>query len=405
MYCRACESKINPFFSLGDIPLVNNLLTPEAVGSERGYDLTVAFCPSCNLVQLTKTVPPEELFEHYLYLSSVSATILAHNEQTARYLTERLKLGKESLVVEVGSNDGALLQYFKALGVGVLGIDPAQNVARMANEAGIPTVPEFFRMALAERLRDIGIRADLLYGANVLAHVPGIRDFVGGVHLMLKSQGTAVFEFPYLKGLMERKFDIIYHEHVFYYSLIALESLFARAGLEIYDVEMVPMQGGSLRIFAAHAGAFSVTERVHNLRARERAEGLDRFETYQHLEQRISQLKSDLASLLQRLKSEGKRVAAYSVPAKGVVLLNYFGIGKRELDFIVDKSAAKQGYYVPGVHMLIHGLNKIDSAKPDYLLVLCWNIADEVFAMEELKNFRARGGKFIVPVPEIRIVE
>jgi hypothetical protein len=403
MNCRVCQTRVLPFFSLGAMPLVNRFLKADELRGEKRYDLTVGFCPSCYLAQLTETVSPEILFRNYLYFSSVSSSFLEHCKQTAKDLTSALRLNSKSLVLEIASNDGVLLQFFQALGIPVLGVDPAENIAKEANERGIPTIPEFFSAAFANRLvREKNIAADLVYGANVLAHVPEIVDFVQGVQTVLQARGTAVFEFPYVKGLMENKFDTIYQEHVFYYSLLALQNLFLKAGLEIYRVHMLPVQGGSLRIFAGRAGIFPVEESVRKLEKKEREEKFDSVETYRKIAENVRALKEELRSLILRLKGEGKRIAAYSAPAKGMILLNYFGIGKEELDFIVDKSGAKQGLYTPGTHMLIYPPEKIFKERPDYVLVLCWNIAQEV--MREMEQYQKNGGKFIVPIPRVRVL-
>ena len=404
MNCRNCKTKIKEFFSLGQMPPINSFLRKEDIENEKKFNLSVGFCPKCFLVQLIDIIPPEDLFNDYIYFSSTSKYFLEHCKEVADNLTKKLKLNKESLVLEIASNDGAQLQYFKELGISVLGVDPAENIAKVANEKGIKTIAEFFNYDFAKKLKEDKIEADLIFGANVLAHVPEIVDFVKGVKEVLKPNGTAVFEFPYVKGLMENKFDIIYHEHVFYYSLIALINLFRTAGMEIYDVKMTPMQGGSLMIFAANTGVFKISENIINLKAEEIKNGFDKIETYKKINENVSKLKNDIIGLLNKLKSEGKKIAAYSAPAKGNILLNYFGIGQNYLDFIVDKSKAKQGLYTPGTHMLVYPLEKINQEKPDYLLVLCWNISDEVINMIELKNFRDRGGKFIVPVPDVKII-
>ena len=404
MNCRNCKTKIKEFFSLGQMPPINSFLRKEDIENEKKFNLSVGFCPKCFLVQLIDIIPPEDLFKDYIYFSSTSKYFLEHCKEVADNLTKKLKLNKESLVLEIASNDGAQLQYFKELGISVLGVDPAENIAKVANEKGIKTIAEFFNYDFSKKLKEDKIEADLIFGANVLAHVPEIVDFVKGVKEVLKPNGTAVFEFPYVKGLMENKFDIIYHEHVFYYSLIALINLFRTAGMEIYDVKMTPMQGGSLMIFAANTGVFKISENIINLKAEEIKNGFDKIETYKKINENVSKLKNDIIGLLNKLKSEGKKIAAYSAPAKGNILLNYFGIGQNYLDFIVDKSKAKQGLYTPGTHMLVYPLEKINQEKPDYLLVLCWNISDEVINMIELKNFRDRGGKFIVPVPDVKII-
>jgi len=384
------------------MPLVNAFLKKEEISFEEKYDLSVGFCPNCYLVQLINTVSPGKLFRNYIYFSSTSKSFLEHCKKTADYLAKKLGLNSQSLVLEIASNDGAQLQYFKELGIQILGIDPAENIAKVANEKGIKTIPEFFNFSFAKKLKKEGVSADLVFGANVLAHVPEIVDFVKGVKEVLKPKGTAVFEFPYIKGLMEKKFDTIYHEHVFYYSLLALRNLFQKANLEIYDVEITPMQGGSLRIFVSHPGNFKISKNIEGLINQEIKEGFDKLETYQKLNENVLKLKEDLLNLLKTLKSQGKKIAAYSAPAKGNVLLNYFGIGKNYLEFIVDKSEAKQGLYTPGTHLLVYPLEKIYQEKPDYLLVLCWNIADEV--IEQLKDYHDAGGKFIIPIPDIKII-
>lgn len=403
MKCRNCNSPIARFFSLGKMPLVNSFLKKEEIPSEKKYDLSVGFCPQCYLVQLIDNVLPEELFRNYIYFSSTSKSFLEHCKKTAHYLTKKLNLGSESLVLEIASNDGAQLQFFKELGIQILGIDPARNIAEIANQKGIRTIPEFFNYNFAKRLKkEQEIEADLVFGANVLAHVPPIIDFVKGVKEILKEKGTAVFEFPYIKGLMENKFDIIYHEHVFYYSLIALRNLFKAADLEIYDVEMTPMQGGSLRIFISHPNNFSISENVKNMVEQELKDGFDKIETYQKINKNVMRLKNDIVALFEKIKSEDKKIAAYSAPAKGNILLNYFGINGNYLDFIVDKSEAKQGLYTPGTHLLVYPPEKIAQEKPDYILILCWNIANEV--IEQLKDYHNAGGKFIIPIPEAKII-
>ena len=404
MNCRACNSQLMQFFSLGEMPLANFFLKKEEIPLEEKYDLSVGFCPKCHLVQLINIVPPEKLFKNYIYFSSTSNSFLEHCKKTADYLTEKLGLNPQSLVLEIASNDGAQLQYFKKLGIQVLGIDPAENIAEAANKKGIKTIPEFFNYAFAKKLKEEqGIQADLIFGANVLAHVPEIVDFIKGVKAILKPKGTAVFEFPYIKGLMENKFDTIYHEHVFYYSLIALINLFKTVDLEIYDAEITPVQGGSLRVFISHPGNFSISENVKKLIEEELKNEFDKIETYRKIDENVSELKSQLIALLKEIKNKGQKIAVYSAPAKGNTLLNYFGI-KDYLDFIVDKSEAKQGLYTPGTHLLVYPLEKIYEEKPDHLLILCWNIADEVINMSELQKYIKRGGKFIIPIPFIKVI-
>ncbi|MDD4412695.1 MAG: class I SAM-dependent methyltransferase [Patescibacteria group bacterium] len=403
MRCRSCNYDITPFFSLGEMPLVNSFLTQEEIAMEEKFDLSIGFCPKCYLVQLINIVSPERLFRDYIYFSATSKFFLEHCRKTAKDLTKKLNLNSKSLVLEIASNDGSQLKFFQDIGIKILGIDPAVNIAELANKNGIPTLPEFFGYDFAKKLKENqNVEADLIFGANVLAHVPEIIDFVRGVKVVLKQKGTAVFEFPYLKGLIEKKFDTIYHEHVFYYSLIALKNLFQKADLEIYDVEMTPMQGGSLRIFISHPGSYGITENVKNLIAEEIKTGFDKIEIYQELNKNIQDLKNKLMNLLDEIKKAGKKVAAYSAPAKGNILLNYFGIDENYIDFIVDKAESKQGLYTPGTHLLVYPPEKINQDKPDYLLVLCWNIADEI--VDQLKSYHDAGGKFIIPVPDIKIL-
>ena len=402
MNCRVCNSSLTQFFSFGEMSLVNHFLKKEEIPSEKKFDLSIGFCSKCYLVQLINIISPEQLFKDYIYFSSTSKSFLEHCKKTADYLTRRLNLGSESLVLEIASNDGAQLQYFKELGIQILGIDPAGNIAEVANKRGIKTIPEFFDYNFAKKLKkEQGMQADLIFGANVLAHVPEIVDFVKGVKLILKPKGTAVFEFPYIKGLMENKFDIIYHEHVFYYSLIALINLFEKANLEIYDVEITPVQGGSLRVFISHRGIFPISKNIKDLINQEMKEGFNKLETYKKINENVNKLKADLINLLKKLKSESKKISAYSAPAKGNILLNYFGI-KDFLDFIVDKSEAKQGLYTPGAHLLVYSPEKLYQEKPDYLLILAWNLADEI--TEQLKDYHDAGGKFIIPIPQIKII-
>lgn len=398
--CRACQIKIIPFFSLGRMSLVNSFLRTSDFAKEKKFDLSVGFCPNCYLVQLIKTVDPKEMFRKYLYFSSATQSIVDHCKKTAVSLTKKLSLGKNSLVIEVGSNDGVQLMAFKKLGIDVLGIDPARNIAKVANARGIRTISEFFNLSTAIKLDKDHLHADLLYGANVFAHVPQIIDFVLGVKRILTPKGSAVFEFPYIEGLLENKFDTIYHEHVFYYSALAVSNLVERVGLQLYDVEKVSMQGGSLRVFICHKGAFRQSKALRNLFKEEKKRGFEHIRTYQTIRVNVEKLKKKLIALLKKLRLQKKRVAAYGAPAKGMILLNYFNIEKY-LDFIVDKSGAKQGLYSPGSHMKIYPVEKVYQEKPDYLLVLCWNIIDEV--MSDLEKYQHEGGKFIQPVPQVSI--
>ncbi len=403
MNCRSCQKRIIPFFSLGDMPSVNAFLKKEDLLREKKYDLTVAFCPSCYLAQLVHTVDPEELFAHYLYFSSVSESFLKHCEKTALHFKKKFGLDSDSLVLEIASNDGAQLQYFKKLGIKILGVDPAKNIAKIANQKGIETIADFFNYSFAKKIvEQRKIQADVIFGANVLAHVPEIIDFVKGVAKLLKKTGTASFEFPYIDGLMQNKFDTIYHEHVFYYSLIALQNIFKQADLEIYDLEFTPTQGKSLRVFICHKGKFPVTNAVRQLETAEKDLHYDKLETYNKIKKNAEHIKKKLIQLLTDLKAQEKTVAGYGAAAKGVILLNYFGINTNYLSFIADKSPAKQGLYAPGIHMLVETPEEINKKSPDYVLILAWNIADEV--MKQFADYKKKGGKFIIPIPHLQII-
>jgi len=386
------------------MPLVNSFLTKSDFLREKKYDLSVGFCPKCFLVQLTKSINPKKLFSDYIYFSSNSKTIIDHNKKTTEYLTEKLKLNKKSLVLEIASNDGAFLQFFKQKGINVLGVDPALNIVKVAQKKGIFTIADFFSAKLAKKLsNEKNIHADLIYGANVLAHVPNIVDFVRGVGIALKTKGTAVFESLYLGGIFENKFDIIYHEHVFYYSLLALINLFKKADLDIYDFDIIDMQGGSFRIFICHKGQFKISGRVKKQIRLEMKKGYSKINTYYRVNKNVTKLKSNLINLLKNIKKKNMSIAAYSAPAKGIILLNYFGIGENYLDFIVDRAKEKQGLYTPGTHLLVKPVQEINLKKPDYVLILSWNIYKEIIKIEELIKFKKRGGKFILPIPKVTI--
>ena len=402
MQCRSCQTQTIKFLSLGDMPLVNLFLSSKQLDSEKKYELTLAYCPKCHLVQLAKNVSPEILFKDYIYFSSVSKTILEHAQNTASTFIKRFKLDNNSLVFEIASNDGYLLQYFQEKGIQVLGIDPAENIAEVANKKGIKTIPDFFCRGKASELKKLGIKPDVIFGANVLAHVPAIDDFAHGIFELLPKKGIAVFEFPYAGGLFEGKFDTIYHEHVFYYTLMAVKNVFSRADLKVFDCEIIPMQGGSLRIFICHIGVIEETPRLKKLLESEYTQGFDKLESYEKLGKKIAGIKMKLLSILDQIKKKGQSIAAYSAPAKGLILLNYFGITINYLDFIVDKAKEKQGLYTPGNHLMVYPVEKVLEDMPDYLLILCWNIAEEV--MEQMGKYSTKGGKFIIPIPKPTII-
>ena len=404
--CRSCgEANLAVVLSLGKMPPSNALLTEEQLGEpERRYPLDLAFCEACGLAQLTVSVEPSELFDEYAYFSSYSTTMVAHAGAVARQMTEQRSLGSHSLAVEIASNDGYLLQHYLDLGVPVLGIDPARNVVAAARERGIETHCEFFGEELAEGLRDSGRRASVLHANNVLAHVPDVNGVVRGIGRLLADDGVAVIETPYVRDLIERlEFDTIYHEHLFYYSLTALDRLFARNGVRVVDVERIPIHGGSLRVFASPAAAaHAPTPAVAELLDEEAALGLDKLDYFQGFADRVEVLKGQLLALLGDLKEQGHRIAAYGAAAKGTILLNAFGIGTERIDFVADRSDYKQGRYMPRVHIPIVEPARLLAEMPDEVLLLAWNFADEI--LEQQHEYRGRGGRFIMPAPVPEVI-
>jgi SAM-dependent methyltransferase len=401
--CRSCASDgLDLFLALGATPLANSLLRPDELDRpEPRFALDVAFCPACSLVQLLESVPPEQMFSEYLYFSSTSSTMVEH----ARALSERLvgerRLDERSFVVEIASNDGYLLQWYRARGVPVLGIEPARNIARAAVERGIPTECVFFGAAEAERLA-ARRRADVIHAHNVLAHVPDLNGVAHGIATLLAPDGVAVIEVPYVRDLVEQlEFDTIYHEHLFYFSLTALDRLFRRHGLVVTDVERLPIHGGSLRLFVAH-GAAAPSPAVTALVAAEARDGVTSQAYYAGFSARVRRLGEELRGLLRELRAAGKRIAAYGASAKGSTLLNTFGIGQGLLDFVVDKSPHKQGRLMPGVHLPILAPEALVERRPDHVLLLTWNFADEILAQQE--PYRRGGGRFIIPLPQPRVV-
>jgi SAM-dependent methyltransferase len=387
--------------SLGRMPLANAFLTPDQlVQKEETYPLDVVLCNNCSLLQITKTVPPEKLFREYLYFTSYSTTMLRHAKELVKKLMNLKTFNSKSLVMELGSNDGYLLQYFKEFNVPVLGIEPAKNVAKVSREKGIETICEFFGKRLSRGLRAKGIQADVVIGLNVLAHVADLNGFVSGIANVLKSDGIAVIEVPYVKDLINKcEFDTIYHEHLRYFSLTALDDLFKRHGLVIYDVERVSIHGGSLRLFISFRNK-SVKASVKNL-LREEAKWVKSHDYYLSFARKVEAIRESLVRLLRNIKRKGKRIAAYGAAAKGTVLLNYCNINKELIDFVVDKSTYKQGRYVPGVRLPIHHPSKLIEEMPRYTLLLVWNIKDEI--LSEQDEYRRRGGKFIIPIPKVTI--
>lgn len=401
--CRICAGKELPvILSLGDTPLANSLLKMEQLNQpEPRYALELAMCPTCSLVQIKETVAPELLFRNYLYFTSFSETMLQHARALSREVVTTKNLGAESLVVEIASNDGYLLQYYKALNVPVIGIEPAQNVAAVSIEKGIETITEFFNAELASSLVSSGKRADVIHANNVLAHVADLHGVVSGISILLKDDGVAIIEVPYLKDMIDgTEFDTIYHEHLCYYSLSSLSVLFKQHNLFVNDVKRIALHGGSLQLFIGKKN--DPSQSVTELLKKEIDWGLRELPFYNNFANQIENLKVQLTELLEKLKTEGNSIAAYGASAKGSTLLNSFNIGKQYLDFIVDRSSAKQGYYSPGTHLPILSPDVLLERRPDYLLLLTWNFAEEIIDQQE--QYRKKGGKFIVPIPKLTVI-
>jgi SAM-dependent methyltransferase len=356
-------------------------------------------------VQITETVPPEILFREYLYFSSFSETMLSHAEALTTRVARERSLGGGSLVVEVASNDGYLLQFYKRAGIPVLGIEPARNIASWAEEhRGIPTLPEFFGESLARDLAAQGRKADVIHAHNVMAHVADLNGFVAGLGAILKEDGLAVIEAPYLLDMVENtEFDTIYHEHLCYFSATAVDALFRRHGLMLRNAERVPIHGGTLRMFVgALDGGHEPSAAARGLLGAERVWGVDRIDSYRPFARKVEALKVDLLDLLARLKGEGKQIAAYGASAKGSTLLNYFGIGRETLDFVADRSTVKQGRLTPGTHLPILPAEALVERRPDYVLLLTWNFKDEI--LRQQRAYTDGGGRFIIPIPEVVVV-
>ena len=406
--CRSCRSPLgHSFVDLGMSPLSNAYLRPEQLNQmEPFYPLHARVCDQCFLVQLEQFECPEKIFGEYAYFSSYSESWLNHAREYAEQMTARFHLDQRSLVVEVASNDGYLLQYFQAKGIPVLGVEPAQNVAKAAEKKGVPTLTKFFGTHAAQELEAAGQQADLIVCNNVLAHVPDLKDFVAGLKLVLKPRGIVTVEVPHLLRLIkENQFDTIYHEHFSYFSFCTAEEIFHKHGLEVFDVEEIPTHGGSLRLYACHAEGNSRPShsRVSRLRQREIAAGIHNLETYLCFGERVRETKRALLEFLINVKRAGKSVVGYGAPAKGNTLLNYCGIGRDFLDYTTDVSPHKQGHFLPGTHIPIHHPDMIRRTRPDYILILPWNLRDEI--LEQLADVRRRGGRFVVPIPTVGVIE
>lgn len=405
-YCRACNELLtHSFCDLGLSPISNAFIKKQDLeASEVFYPLRALVCENCYMVQLSESHTSDAHFhEEYVYFSSYSKQWLIHAKNYVEQMINRFQLDTDSKVMEIASNDGYLLQYFVEAGVNCLGVEPTANTAAAARKKGVPTRECFFGSVTAKELSDEGWLVDLLVGNNVLAHVPDINDFVSGVPLVLKSEGVVTFEFPHLLQLIKcNQFDTIYHEHYSYLSLSCLMPVFEKCGLRVFDVECLSTHGGSLRLFLSKCSSKrAISANVNKMLALEKDEGLLSIETYQTFGERVFSSKCQLLKFLISAKEEGKKIVAYGAAAKGNTLLNYCGVGEDFIDFVADKNTVKQGRFLPGVRIPVVDPRLIEEAKPDYLLILPWNLKDEV--MDQLSYIREWGGKFVIPIPEVEI--
>jgi SAM-dependent methyltransferase len=403
--CRSCGAALTTsFLDLGVTPLANSLIRPEQGDAQEPlYPLHALVCDGCFLVQVGEFVSPERLFSDYPYFSSFSDTWLEHCDRYVENIVPRVGLGPGSKIVEIASNDGALLQFFQKRGLNVLGIEPAANVGRTAIEKGIPTEIAFFGRNTAQRLRR-DFAADLIVANNVLAHVPDLNDFIAGLKLLLAPSGTITIEFPHLARLIrDRQFDTIYHEHFSYFSLLAAEAALSRHGLAVHEVETLATHGGSLRLFVSHEEASrEIGQGYTSVAAAERAAGLDRIDTYSAFAPAVVAAKRDILDFFAQARRTGKHVAGYGAAAKGSTLLNYCGIGRDFMEYVVDRSPHKQGLLVPGVRLPIYSPAQLFETKPDYLFVLAWNLKEEI--LQTMGGIKQWGGRFVFPVPQLEVI-
>lgn len=407
-YCRGCKGRLlTRVLSLGVQPPANAFLRVEDIDlakPELAFPLDVYFCSACSLVQLRDIVSPELLFKNYVYVSSTSPAFVAHFKSFAEAVARRFSMDSQSLIIDIGSNDGILLRPFQELGARVLGVDPAEKIAALATAAGIETLPYFFTPDTARAILARHGKAAVITGTNVFAHINDLDAVVEGVKILLEPEGVFIIEAPYLVDFLEQNlFDTVYHEHLSYFSVLSLKTLFERLGMKIIDVEKSGSHGGSLRVFAArHDAARPVSEAIARFIADERSRALGSISLYEDFARRVEQNKTCLTTLLKKIKAENKIIAGYGAPAKGNTLLNYFGMGTEILDYIVDDSAWKQGLYTPGTHIPVVSGKKLRENRPDYILILAWNFAPSI--MKKLEWFSRAGGAFIIPVPTPRIV-
>jgi SAM-dependent methyltransferase len=400
--CRSCLSdKLGSIIPLGKLPLANALLSTQTIDVEPRYNLEVMLCEECGLAQLKDLIDPVELFSDYVYFSSNSDAMLS---SVAKLVEEIIPtLPQNPFVIEIASNDGYLLKNYVKAGFNVLGIDPAKNIAKVANENGIPTLCDFFSESLAANLAQSGEKADIIHANNVMAHVPDINDFIKGLKTILKENGKAIIEVPYFLDLVKNfEFDTIYHEHVYYFSVSALKIAFERHGLEIVDIEKIKLHGGSLRLFVSHANRYSINQKIVSMMQDEENFGLYQLSTFRSFMERLAELKMELTQNLKNLKLKGAKIAAYGASAKGTTLLNYFNIGRDIIEFVVDRGFVKNGKFTPGTQLEILSPSKLIEENISHALLLVWNFAEEI--MSQQKEFIDTGGKFIIPLPKVEIV-
>lgn len=403
--CRFCNTPLTMVFAdLSSSPLANSFVDKSSINDETFYPLCAYVCNNCLLVQVTEYENPDNIFADYAYFSSYSESWLKHAEEYVNMIVHRFGLDKDSQVIEIASNDGYLLQYFKKKGIPILGIEPARNVAEVAKKNGIPTITKFFGKDTARELEEEGKKADLLLGNNVLAHVPNLNNFVEGLKILLKPNGIITMEFPHLlKLIAENQFDTIYHEHFSYFSFITVQQVFASHELTIFDVEELSTHGGSLRIYAKHKenNTIPVNDRIYEMIRKEKEFGLGDVAIYSNFQKQVEASKKNIREFFINAKNSTKKVVGYGAPAKGNTLLNYCGIGTEFMEYTVDLNPNKQGLYLPGTHIPIKSPTKITETKPDYLVILPWNLKDEI--MNQMRHIRQWNGKFVVLIPEVKI--
>ena len=405
--CRFCNSNLSKIFAdLGDSPLANSYLKEGDFVNEKFYPLCTFLCENCFLVQLDEIETPENIFSEYAYFSSFSTSWLKHAKDYVDMIIPKLSLDEKSLVIEIASNDGYLLQNFTGKNIPVLGIEPAQNIAKSAIEKNIPTLTKFFDSKLAKDLVNEGKIADLIIGNNVFAHVPCLNNFITGLKILLKPNGVITLEFPHLLQLIQNnQFDTIYHEHFSYFSLFTAKKIFEHHGLKIFDVEELSTHGGSLRLFITHFdnNQISETSEVNSIVEKEKKFGLTQINTYENFSKNIIKIKTNLLDFVEKAKKNSKNIICYGAPAKGNTLLNYCGFSKTLIDYTVDKNPNKQNLFLPGTHIPIFSPEKIKETKPDFILVLPWNLQDEI--LNELNYVKSWGCQFIIPIPEVKVLQ